>query len=952
VPAQTPQLVYESGGWEIDLTRRELRIGGKPVAIGGRAFEIVETLVRSAGQLVTKDELMDRVWHGAIVEENTLQVHIWALRKALGSDRGLLKTASGRGYRLLGSWIAREAGASATWVEARAEPTTALPAKGNVPAIAAELVGRSDAVKRVRDLLSAYRAVTLTGPGGIGKTALALEVARAPSSFDGERWLIELASLSDPGLVPSAVASVLGLRMVGSEISAEPVARAIGDRKLLLLLDNCEHVVEMAAEVAETVLRLCPNATVMATSRELLRIAGEHVYRVLPLEVPPPHQDAPSDLLGHSAVQLFLARTAALATDPAADAASLSTIAAICRRLDGIPLAIEFAAARAATLGLSQVAKLLDDRFRLLTGGRRTALPRHQTLRAALDWSYELLSPVEAALLRRLAVFAGDFSFDAAIAVAGNALAPSVVDDIASLVAKSLIVAELRGGVARYRLLETIRLYALVKARDADELNEVARRHARFYQNLFLSAEADSETQSQADWLAVFAAHLDNVRSALDWAFSADGDATLGVALTAAAIPLWMQLSLLEECRGRLEKALAALRPGANRDVRREMKLHAALAASLRYTGGAVSETGAAWTKALEIAESLEDPEYQLRALWGLWFFHTTHSRHRVALDLAQRLCTVAERWPDPNDRLIGERAMSTSQHYLGDQSKARRHIERVLADYVIADARPHLIRFQIDLRVMARVFFARVLWLQGLPDEAMRAAERSVEDARAANHAISLCYALFLGACPIALSVGDLVAAEHYVSMLLDHSTRFALTFWAARGRSCQGALVIKRGDVDTGLPLLRAGFDELGEARSAVFGLIELLMPEALGRAGHIAEGLTAIEEAINHSENTEERWMIAEMLRIKGELLLLQSGSTAAAAAENQFRQALDWAARQGALSWELRAAMSLAGLLRDQGRSADAKTLLQPVYDRFTEGFDTADLKKAKLLLDSF
>jgi predicted ATPase/DNA-binding winged helix-turn-helix (wHTH) protein len=952
VPAQTPQLIYESGCWEIDLTRRELRVGGKPVAIGGRAFEIVETLVRSAGQLVTKDELMDRVWHGAIVEENTLQVHIWAVRKALGRDRGLLKTASGRGYRLLGSWIAREAVASATWVEAHAEPTTAPPAQGNVPAIAAELVGRGDAVKRVRDLLSAYRAVTLTGPGGIGKTALALEVARTPSSFDGERWLIELASLSDPGLVPSAVASVLGLRMAGSEISAEPVARAIGDRKLLLLLDNCEHVVEVAAKVAETILRLCPNATVMATSRELLRIAGEHVYRVLPLEVPPPDRDAPSDLLGHSAVQLFLARTAALATDPAADAASLSTIAAICRRLDGIPLAIEFSAARAATLGLSQVARLLDDRFRLLTGGRRTALPRHQTLRATLDWSHGLLAEPERVLFRRLAIFAGWFSLGAACEVAASPelQASDVIDGISSLAAKSLVAVEV-WGVARYRLLDTTRAYAFEKLSESGEREGIARCHAAYCRHLFERAEAEWEVRSTAEWVGEYGWRIDDLRAALDWAFSADGDATLGVALTAAAISLWMQLSLLEECRGRLEKALAALRPGANRDARREMKLHAALAASLQYTKGAVSETGAAWTKALAIAESLEDPEYQLRALWGLWFYHTTSSRHRVALDLAQRLCTLAERWPDPNDRLIGERAMSISQHYLGDQSKARRHIERVLADYVNADARPHLFRFQIDLRVMARVFFARVLWLQGFPDGAMRAAERSVEDARAASHAISLCYALFLAACPIALSVGDLVAAEHYVSMLLDHSARFALTFWAARGRSYQGALVIKRGDVDTGFQLLRAGFDELGEARSVAFGLIELLMPEALGRAGQIAEGLAAIEAAINHSENTEERWMIAEMLRIKGELLLSQGGPTAAVAAEDHFRQALDWAARQGALSWELRAAMSLAGLLRDQGRSVDAKTLLQPVYDRFTEGFDTADLKKAKLLLDS-
>ena len=953
MPGQTPQLIYESGGWEIDLTRRELRVGGRPVSIGGRAFEIVETLVRSAGQLVTKDELMDRVWPGAIVEENTLQVHIWALRKALGSDRGLLKTAPGRGYRLLGSWIAREAGASATWAETRAEPTTVPPAQGNLPVMGAELVGRGDAVKRVRDLLSACRAVTLTGPGGIGKTALALEVARAASSFDGERWLIELASLSDPGLVPSAVASVLRLRMAGSEISAEPVARAIGDRKLLLLLDNCEHVVETAAEVAETILRLCRNATVLATSREVLRIAGEHVHRVAPLEVPPPDRDAPGDLLGHSAVQLFLARTAALATDPPADAASLSTIAAICRRLDGIPLAIEFAAARAATLGLSQVASLLDDRFRLLSGGRRTALPRHQTLRATLDWSHGLLAEPERVLFRRLAIFAGSFSLEAACEVAASPelQASDVIDGISSLAAKSLLATEV-WGVARYRLLDTTRAYALEKLRESGEREGIARCHAAHYRDLFERAEAEWEVRPAAEWIGEYGWRIDNLRAALDGTFSADGDATLGVALTVAAIPLWMQLSLLEECRDRLEKALAALQSGANRDARTEMKLHAALAASLRYTRGAVSETGAAWTKALEIAVSLEDPAYQLRALWGLWFYHTTNSRHRVALDLAQRLCTLAERWPDPNDRLIGERAMSISHHYLGNQSKARRHIERVLADYVIADARPHLIRFQIDLRVMARVFLARILWLQGFPDEAVRAAETSVEDARAANHAISLCYALFLGACPIALSVGDLVAAEHYVSMLLDHSTRFALTFWAARGRSYQGALAIKRGDVNTGLPLLSAGSDELGEARSAVFGLIELMMPEALGRTGQIAEGLAAIQEAINHSENTEERWMIAEMFRIKGELLLLQGGPTAAAAAEDHFRQALDWAARQGALSLELRSAMSLAGLLCDQGRSADAKSLLQPVYNRFTEGFNTADLKNAKLLLDSF
>jgi predicted ATPase/DNA-binding winged helix-turn-helix (wHTH) protein len=930
--------------------RRELLLDDQPIRLGGRAFDVLIALIEARGYVVSKDALMARAWPNQVVEENNLEVQISALRAAFGAERALIRTVSRRGYQFTGE-IRFPAEAEETRVNAGPEVAASAT---NLPQPVSELIGRDDSLAGILRLATAQRFVTLTGPGGIGKTRLALAAAhRLLPQIDGGVWLAELAPVSDADLVPAAVAAAVGLELAAGAITAERVAKALNGKALLLVLDNCEHLIDAAAIMAEALLRANAAARVIATSREPLRTDGEQVYPVPPLAVPAANINDKTELLEYGAVRLFVERVRAAEPQFAPDGRPMVTLAAICRRLDGIPLAIELAAARAAALGIEELASRLDERFNLLTSGRRTALPRHQTLRATLDWSYELLAEPERILLRRLAIFAGPFNLDAASAVATSPeLARSeVIGGIASLVAKSLVVAEV-WGVARYRLLDTTRAYAFEKLGESGEREGIARCHAAYYRDLFERAEAEWEVRSTAEWIGEYGWRIDDLRAALDWAFSADGDATLGVALTAAAIPLWMQLSLLEECRGRLEKALAALRPGANRDARREMKLHAALAASLRYTRGAVSETGAAWTKALEIAESLGDSEYQLRALWGLWFFHTTSSRHRVALDLAQRLCTLAERWPDPNDRLIGERAMSTSQHYLGDQSKARRHIERVLADYVIADARPHLIRFQIDLRVMARVFFARVLWLQGFPDEAMRAAERSVEDARAANHAISLCYALFLGACPIALSVGDLVAAEHYVSMLLDHSTRFALTFWVARGRSYQGALVIKRGDVDTGLPLLRAGFDELGEARSAVFGLIELLMPEALGRAGQIAEGLAAIEEAINHSENTEERWMIAEMLRIKGELLLLQGGPTAAAAAEDHFRQALDWAARQGALSWELRAAMSLARLLRDRGRSSDALACLRQVYDRFTEGFDTADLKKAKLLLDSF
>ncbi len=443
---------------------------------------------------------------------------------------------------------------------------------------------------------------------------------------------------------------------------------------------------------------------------------------------------------------------------------------------------------------------------------------------------------------------------------------------------------------------------------------------------------------------------MDNLRAALDWAFTPDGDASLGVTLTAAAVPLWVHLSLMEECRNRVEQALSALAPGAGRDPRCEMKLHAALGASQVHTGAVtVPEIGAAWRRALEIAESLDDAEYQLRSLLGLWFLQTASGRHRAARALAQGFCTLAAKRPDPNDLLIGERMIGISQYYLGDHSSARRRLEQVLAHYVPVAQKSHIIRFQSDQQVPARVVLARVLWLLGLPDQAMRAAESSIADARAANHTNSLCYALSQAACPIALLVGDLAAAEHYVEMLLDHSTSHALALWQAWGRSHQGVLVIKRGHPATGLRLLRAGLNQLGEAKFAALRLVTFLMAEALARAGQIADGLAMIEEAIARSEHSEEHWLIAELSRVKGELLLLQGAPGAAEAAEGHFLQALDGARQQGALSWELRAATSLARLLSDRGRSADATALLQPVYDRFTEGFATADLKVAKALL---
>jgi predicted ATPase/DNA-binding winged helix-turn-helix (wHTH) protein len=478
MPGQDRQPVYEFGAWEIDLARREMRLNGVPANIGSRAFEVVETLVQSAGELIDKYDLMNRVWPGAVVEENTLQAQISAIRRALGPDRGLLKTVAGRGYRLLGDWIIRQKDCASAGL------STAEPARSyvtNLTAPPSALIGRETAEAQLLEMLSTYRMITMTGPGGIGKSILAQTVARnLLATFRGDGLLVELVSLRDPALVPFAVATVLGLKQ-GGEISFEFIARQIGGRKLLLVLDNCEHLIEGAARLAETLVRSCPHTTILATSREVLRIDGEYVYRVPPLDVPAPDGDGDQDILGCSAVQLLIARTKALNADFSPRGENLHLVAAISRQLDGIPLAIELAAARVATLGLQQVAARLNDRFGLLTRGLRTALPRHQTLLATLDWSYELLPEMEARVLRHVAVFVGDFSLDAAIAVMDDIEGVTVADGAASLVVKSLIAADFQAGDDHYRLLDTTRAYALEKLRGAGERREAARRHAEYF---------------------------------------------------------------------------------------------------------------------------------------------------------------------------------------------------------------------------------------------------------------------------------------------------------------------------------------------------------------------------------------------------------------------------------------------------------------------------------------
>ena len=951
---ETPT-AYNFGRFRLLVHRRELLADNRPVELGGRAFDVLMVLIEAHGAVVSKETLMERVWPGRIVDENNLPAQITALRRAFGADRDLIRTVPGRGYQFTG-----EVRTVSTSHDALADATMAVPAAAsvraptNLPEPVSELIGREVELGEMLGLTASHRLVTLVGAGGIGKTRLGIEVARhlLPRFADGV-WIAELAPLSDPELVPVGVATALGIGLSAGTVSAQYVASVLASKQLLLVLDNCEHMLDAAAGMTEALLRDNLAARVIATSREPLRVEGEWIYLVPPLAVPTEGDPVTADPLEYGAVQLFIERARAAESRFSPDRHVANAIAAVCRRLDGMPLAIELAAARAAALGVEQIAARLDDRFNLLAGGRRTALPRQQTLRATLDWSYELLPEPERAVLRHLSLFAGGLTLEAASQAAGSAgiSESGVIDCVGNLVDKSLVTADL-GIEVRYRLLETTRAYALEKLFESGEHGDVARRHAEYYRTLFQRAAAETKTRPAAEWLAVYGLDIDNVRAALDWAFAPGGDVMIGVALTVASERLWFGLSLMDECRRRAERALASLHSGVQGSTRLEMHLNATLAATLFNTKGPGSEAGAAWRDVLETAEQLDDTEYRLRALWGLWYNHISNGECRAALTLAQRYYTVPLDQAGPADVLIGERMLGTSQYYLGDLSNARHHLEHMLSHCTAPLRRSHMIRFQFDLPVAARGTLARVLWLQGFPDQAMRIAKDNVEDARAIDRvaSVSLYWALD-AACVIAITVGDLTAAEQSLAMLLEHAVKHALGFWQALCHGHEGQLLIKRGNAARGVRCLRTGLAELREARYVLRlpGLLGVLA-EGMAAVGHAAQALVVIDEALAQCEHTAERWSMTELLRIKGDLLLLKGAPENSAAAENLFRQGLAWARLQDSLSSELRCATSLARLWHDQARSAEARRLLTPIYNRFTEGFATSDLIAARSLIE--
>ena len=713
------------------------------------------------------------------------------------------------------------------------------------------------------------------------------------------------------------------------------------------MLDNCEHVIDAAAALAERVVRDAPRANILATSREALRVEGEHVHLLYPLDRPLDEVGlTASAVLKFSAVQLFMERAAASGNRAELSDADAPVVAQICHRLDGIALAIELAAGRVSSHGIRGTAELLDNRFKLLWQGRRTALPRHQTLNAMLDWSYNLLGQRDKLVLCRLSVFVGVFTLKAALSVAGvDANDADVADAVTSLVAKSLISTTTIGESTYYRLLDTTQAYAADKLAECGEVDTIARRHAVYYSN-YLGHDEFIQSKFSEHNLSGYSPHIGNVRAALEWAFSDRGDIAVGVELAACAAPLFVGLSLLDECRSWCEQALATLdEPG--RGTRREMILQEALALSSMFTKGNSDEVRTAIERGLALAEIFEDRDRQLQLLFGLNIFFTRIGDFRGSLTVAEKGVAVAGAVKNPAGLVMTDWMLGVALHLVGNQAAAQRHCERGMAK-AIELGQFNANFFGYDHRIRALVTLARAMWLRGFSEQALRTAQQAIDEADRRDHPVSVCISLIY-AGTVFLWRGDLERAADSIERLIAYAGRYSLAPYRAVGMALKGELTVAGGQAGAGLILLRSALEALhAERHTILVTIFASALAEGLRKAGHFDEALITINGAVAGAASRGATFDMPELLRIKGQILAAMPRPDRTLAA-NYLMQSLVVAREQSALAWELRSATALARLLSENGQREKARDTLAPVYGRFTEGLETADLRIARALI---
>jgi len=913
----TSDEVFRFGAFILSARQRLLTLNGEPMRLGSRAFELLLALVRRAGEVVPVDELMLSVWGRLTVEEANLRVQVGALRKVLALDpagQRMIDTVALRGYSFVAP-LTRESSRAAT-------PEASVPAlRHPLPGMLTRLVGRDDSMNALLISLKEHRLVTIAGAGGVGKTAMALAAAQRESLgvIDGVCF-VDFSALRDPALVPSTVASALSISVLGQDPLGGLLAVLRGKR-LLLVLDTCEHVIDAVVILVEGLLRALPDLRILATSREPLGAQGEQLHRLASLDLPHAAANA-AQAAGSASVDLFMQRVRARQAGFDLTDDNVQLVVRICRALGGLPLALELAAGRVEELGLREVAVRLDAAIDVLARGRRTALTRHQTLMATLDWSYDLLPPEEQSLLRAIAVFRTSFDSQAAAMIAGEAT-ERIASRLSGLFDKSLVTADIGGEVVLYRLLDTTRAYGLEKLASCDERDPISRRHASFVEAALHRADLDWAVEDADVWLERHARLIDDVRCALDWSYSTGGDPSRGARLTALSSSLWFALSLMDEYAARISLAMKQI----PLEAAVEARLWDMLGHAIWHTRAALPAMKEAFVNEQRIARAAGLVDAELRSYWGQLLCAVTAGDYCAASGLLAPFAALANAIEDPRAKRTHQRMSAIALHFSGDQANARQFCELVLADAARAGRKADEKGLLFDHAVTARAVLARIQWMEGNADQARLTAKEGVAIAQSIGHALSLCFILANASIPIAHWCGDHRDADDLVALLLTTAEQHSFRMWSAFAASYR---LVNRDRAAMGAPTFLPG------------------MPDLLLDTIATTDARLATDATLLRADRGQAGWCVPELLRIKA-IRQMQGPEENSGAAEALLLRGLNAAREQGALAWELRCVASLSELWLRHNRPEAAFALLEPVYAQFSEGFETDDLMRAAALL---
>lgn len=932
------------GSFRLDIARRLLLRNGEPVRIGSRALDLLIVLVERAGDIVSRHELLDLVWQGVVVDEAGVRVHMAALRRALedGQDGArYIVNVAGRGYSFVAPIVPDDMDA-----EPPAVPAQASRSLGHVPPPPRSLIGREAVIDGLSELLLERRFVSIVGSAGIGKTTVAAAIAaRMQSEFaDDNIAFVDLGAVSETGVVPGAVISALGCKLEGTDL-VEELLSFISDKHILVVFDNCEHLIDATAFLAEQLVRGAPGLHLLATSRESLRAEGETVHLLSPLVVPDDEFPTAAEALSTAAVQLFMDRAIASGFEGGLTDIDAPVVAEICRRTDGIALAIEMAGSRVGAYGIRGVADLLASNVELHLPGRRNAAPRHQTLETMLDWSFNLLTENEQIVLARLSAFVGFFTMDAARSISGDHDRAAVAPTVGSLVDKSLVWVHPVDNAVFYRLPHTTRSYAATKLREIGDPEQISRRHARYFADLFKAVALKPGLYANIERHAL---HIGNVRKALEWSFSDKESYAIGIELAADSSPLFIGLWLLAECRHWSHLALGIIE-GPSRGSQQEVRLQEALAISSMHTQGNPQEVRDAIERGLDLSQADESGVPQIRLLAGLSVFLSRLGDFDGGLDAAKRCMVLATRNGSLAEKVISEWMVGTAYHLAGDQAAAVEHCRRGFKLEATV-GRVDVNIFGYDHHLRAEIALARCLWLRGFPTTANGMALRLMNEAEGSslpgNYSIAAAASI-----PILLWGGDTQNSREHIERVIAHTEKHSLRSTAAAAWALKGEWLLMTGEAAAAVDVLRQALRILHlDPFRLVIPPASRALAAALVHCGEYDEARASIAEAISSAEEMGQRLWVPSLYRTQAEIAL-KAPCPDIDAAETALRRSIKLATAQAAIGWQLNAAVPLARLLIDSERSAEAFAILQPLFEEFSERTGTRDLVDAERILAS-